>query len=125
MFWPRKLQHNWFLNSTQYYTIIPHIKEVAEIGMREKIDAVHRERGTPCARHDKTFYPFLGEDGKSNGVVYKIRWRNAIHEQLELSQGILSRWLVPLSSRHSRHRRVAQIEKQNAMAIIEQKPVIW
>jgi len=119
MFWPRILQYNWFLNATHYGTVIAQTTEVGEIGMREKIDAVKRVGGIPCERQDKTFDPFLGEDGKLDGVVYKIRWRNTIHEQLQLSQGILSRWLVPLRRGQSGHRCVAQVEKQNATAIIE------
>jgi len=116
--WPSILQHNRFLDGTQQCTIIAQMRKLAVIGMRDKIDAFNRTGDTPCARHDKTFDPIVGEDGKSYGVVYEIRWRIGNREQWQLGQGVLSRWLVPLSGGQIRHRSVAQVEKQNALATI-------
>jgi len=83
--WPSVLQHTGFSNGTKQCTIIARMRKVAEIGIREKIDAVHRSGVTPCAGDDKAFDPVVGKDGKSDGVVYKIRWRNGMHEQLQTS----------------------------------------
>jgi len=94
------------------------MRKVAEIGVQEKIDAVHATRDTPCARHNKTFDPSVGKDGESDGVVNKVGWRNGMHEQLQLGLGILSRWLIPLDWRQIRLSGVLQVEKQNVMTVI-------
>jgi len=100
------------------------MRKIASIGVRDKIDAFNRMRDTPRVRNDKTFDPLGSEDGKSDGVVYKIRLRNGNREQWEPSQGILCWWLVPLGWRQNRHRGVVQVEKLNAFDTINQKSVI-
>jgi len=67
--WPSILQHDRFYNGTQQCTIIAQMRKLAEIRMRDKIDAFNRSRDAPCSRYDKTFDPIVGEDGKSDGVV--------------------------------------------------------